>query len=217
MSPGSTSATPETWAWRSDVAPDPELPGGFLARPADAVAPDLLGCRLVSTVEGERTVGVVVEAEAYVGSRDPACHAAERIGRTRRNRSMFGPPGLAYVYFIYGMHWCLNVVTAREGDPQAVLVRALEPLEGRGVMARRRGRETDLTSGPARLCQALGVDGELDGHSLDSPPLRLLPGWSVDEARIRRSPRVGVTAARDWPLRFFLHGNRHVSGGGAAT
>lgn len=184
---------------------------GLLSGGARAVAPDLLGWEVESTVGGLTTSGRIVEVEAYTGPHDPASHAAERIGRTRRNASMFGPPGIAYVYLIYGMHWCLNVVTGREDFPAAVLVRALEPVTGEAAMAARRGRPRDLCSGPARLCQALGVTGELDGHMLDRAPLRLVPRRPVPAGSIARSPRIGVTRARERELRFFLHGNPHVS------
>ena len=188
-----------------------EALAGLLAGGARTVAPDLLGWEVESTIGGVTTAGRIVEVEAYTGPHDPASHAAERIGRTRRNASMFGPAGIAYVYLIYGMHWCLNVVTAQEGFPAAVLVRALEPLAGEATMAARRGRTHDLCSGPARLCQALGVTGALDGHPLDRAPLRLIPREPVPAGRIARSPRIGVTRARERELRFFLPGNPHVS------
>ena len=183
----------------------------FFDRPADRVAPDLLGARLVSTVDGQRATGVIVEVEAYTGADDPASHAAARVGRTRRNASMFGPPGTAYVYLSYGLHWCLNVVTGPIGDPCAVLLRAVDPIEGLGVMAARRGRERDLTSGPGRVGQAFGITDALDTHDLSSPPLRLLPGWSIPSVSIDVSPRVGVSRAQDWPLRFSVRGNASVS------
>jgi DNA-3-methyladenine glycosylase len=183
----------------------------FFDRPAESVAPDLLGARLVSTVDGRPTTGVIVEVEAYTGPDDPASHAAARIGRTRRNASMFGPPGTAYVYLSYGLHWCLNVVTGPIGDPCAVLLRAVDPIEGLGVMAARRGREQDLASGPGRLGQAFGVTDALDAHDLSSPPLRLLPGWLIPPGSIDVSSRVGVSRARDWPLRFSVRDNVSVS------
>jgi DNA-3-methyladenine glycosylase len=206
-SAGERSAAPPPGAWRFDV------PGGYFARPAEEVAPALLGTVVRSTVGGRVVEGRIVETEAYVGPEDPASHAARRIGRTARNRAMFGPPGTAYVYLIYGIHWCLNVVTSRVGDPQAVLVRALEPLSGRETMRARRGRRTDLANGPGRLCQALGISGELDGHDLAEPPLRLgLPPEARREA-VGVSGRIGIRDARDWPLRFFLRANPHVSRG----
>ena len=183
----------------------------FFDRPAERVAPDLLGARLVSTVEGLRAVGVIVEVEAYTGPDDPASHAAARIGRTRRNASMYGPSGTAYVYLSYGVHWCLNVVTGAVGDPCAVLLRAVDPIEGLSVMSVRRGRERDLASGPGRLGQAFGITDALDAHDLSSPPLRLLPGWPTPAGSIDVSPRIGVSRARDWPLRFSVRGNASVS------
>jgi DNA-3-methyladenine glycosylase len=177
----------------------------------DAVARELLGARLVSTIGGVTTAGVIVETEAYHGLDDPASHAATRVGRTERNAAMFGPGGRAYVYRIYGMHWCVNVVTGREDEPQAVLLRALDPLVGLDAMAERRGREGALASGPGRLCQALGITGDLYGHDLTRPPLTLRPGWKVPDAEIAVSGRIGVRAAADWPLRFFVRGNSSVS------
>ena len=183
----------------------------FFDRPAESVAPDLLGARLVSTVDGRRATGIIVEVEAYIGLGDPASHAAARIGRTRRNASMFGSPGTAYVYLSYGLHWCLNVVTGAIGDPCAVLLRAVDPIEGLGVMAARRGRERDLASGPGRLGQAFGVTDALNMHDLSSPPLRLLPGWPTPPDSIDVSPRVGLSRAQDWPLRFSVRENASVS------
>ncbi len=183
----------------------------FFDRPAESVAPDLLGARLVSTVDGRRATGIIVEVEAYIGPGDPASHAAARIGRTRRNASMFGSPGTAYVYLSYGLHWCLNVVTGAIGDPCAVLLRAVDPIEGLGVMAARRGRERDLASGPGRLGQAFGITDALNMHDLSSPPLRLLPGWPTPPESIDVSPRVGLSRAQDWPLRFSVRENASVS------
>jgi DNA-3-methyladenine glycosylase len=180
------------------------------------VARALLGARLVSTVDGVSVAGVIVETEAYLGSDDPASHAATRIGLTPRNRAMFGPPGRAYVYRSYGVHWCMNVVTGAEGDAQAVLLRGLDPLEGLEAMAHRRRGRLPLASGPGRLCEALGITGELYGHDLSEPPLQLLGGWSVPEHRVSVSGRIGVSAARDWPLRFYVRNNPGVSGRGFA-
>ena len=183
----------------------------FYDRPAGSVAPDLLGARLVSTVGRRLAIGVIVEVEAYTGPDDPASHAAARIGRTRRNASMFGPPGTAYVYLSYGVHWCLNVVTGAIGDPCAVLIRAVDPTEGLGVMAARRGRKQDLASGPGRVGQAFGITDALDMHDFSSPPLRLLPGWPAPPGSIDTTPRVGISRAQDWPLRFSVRGNDSVS------
>lgn len=130
---------------------------------------------------------------------------------------MFGPPGTAYIYLIYGLHWCLNVVTGPSGHPAAVLIRALEPLEGTDVMVERRGRERDLCSGPGRLSQAMGLDGTLDGHELSRPPLELIYDDPVEEDRIRITGRVGVNKAADWPLRFLVADSESVSDGRGAV
>lgn len=182
----------------------------FFARPVLEVARDLLGARLESTVGGERAVVVIVETEAYQGPGDPASHAATRQGVTRRNRAMFGPPGRAYIYRSYGVHWCFNVVTGGEGSGEAVLVRGAEVLEGVDVVRRRRGR-SPLAAGPGRLCEALAVTDALYGHPLDQPPVRMLGGWSVPEALVARSGRVGVREAADWPFRFYVRGSAGVS------
>lgn len=183
----------------------------FLDRPVAEVARSLLGARLTSEVGGETVSGVIVETEAYEGLDDPASHAATRVGRTRRNRAMFGPSGHAYVYRIYGMHWCVNVVTGREGEPQAVLLRGLEPLTGEAVMSARRGGARPLAAGPGRLCQALSITGDLYGHDLRRPPLLLEPGWAVPEALVGVSGRIGVRAAAERPLRFYVRGSSGVS------
>ena len=183
----------------------------FFARPVEVVARELLGARLVSTVGRVLTAGVIVETEAYCGREDPASHAATRVGRTARNAAMFGPSGRAYVYRSYGMHWCVNVVTGWEGDPQAVLLRALDPLAGEEEMVRRRGRVEALASGPGRLCRALGITGVLYGHDLRQPPLEVRVGWTVPDSQVVVSGRIGVRAAADRPLRFFVHGSPGVS------
>ena len=171
----------------------------------------LLGARLVSTVSGERAVAVIVETEAYAGPDDPASHAATLRGRTHRNRAMFGPPGRAYVYRSYGMHWCMNVVTGAEGVAQAVLLRGIEPVEGEDLMERRRGGMRPLGAGPGRLCAALGISHALYGHDLRTPPLVLEAGWSVPDELVGVSRRVGVSAAADWPHRFYVRGAGGVS------
>ncbi len=176
----------------------------------------MLGWRLVSEAGGGRTSGRVIETEAYLGPDDPASHAATRAGRTRRNASMFEGGGTAYLYFTYGMHWCFNVAAGAPGEPGAVLVRALEPLEGREVMVDRRGRSRDLVSGPARLCQAMGLDGTHDGHRLDGPPLWMEAGDAPDEGQVGVSGRVGIRRAERWPLRYFIEGHPDLSDGKAA-
>jgi DNA-3-methyladenine glycosylase len=124
---------------------------------------------------------------------------------------MYGPSGRAYVYRIYGMHWCVNVVTGSVGDPQAVLIRGLEPLEGLESMAARRAGRPLLAAGPGRLCQALGITGDLDGHDLRQPPLELETGWAVKDCLVGVTGRVGVTAAADRPYRFYVRGSSGVS------
>lgn len=187
------------------------LPPEFYQRSAEEVARDLLGAVVVSRLDGVLTAGRVVETEAYLGLSDPASHAAERIGRTSRNASMFGAPGIAYVYFIYGMHWCMNAVTGAVDVPTAVLLRALEPVEGLDAMRARRSvrtgtppRDRDLMRGPARLTEALGVTGAQDGHPLQRAPLVIAEGHGVAADRVVAGPRVGITRAADWPLRFYV-------------
>jgi DNA-3-methyladenine glycosylase len=193
------------------------LSRAFFARAAEEVAPDLLGCLLISTVDGKRAVGRIVETEAYIGPHDPASHAWEQIGRTRRNATMFGRPGHAYIYRSYGLHWCLNIVTNETGYPAAVLIRAIEPVAGVAVMRARRwgaagaGPDTNLGSGPGKLASALGITGELDGHPLHRPPLVVASGERVDTADIVTGPRIGISRAADWPLRFSVRASRHVS------
>lgn len=188
------------------------LPAAFYERPAREVARDLIGTVIRSTVGGEAVAARIVETEAYVGPHDDASHAAERIGRTARNEAMFGPPGTAYVYLSYGIHWCLNAVTDREGFPAAVLIRALEPLENLPAMRSRRGTgDRDLARGPGRLTQALGITGALDGHPLHLPPLTFIEGAGVGATAIDAGPRIGITRAPDWPLRFTLRGSRWLS------
>ncbi len=198
--------------WHEGVPPVHVPLVQLLAGSADQVARRLLGARLISDFDGERTVGVIVETEAYLGTEDPASHAAARIGRTRRNTSMFGPAGHVYVYLIYGMHWCMNVVTGGAGDPSAVLLRALDPIEGGEIMSRRRHGRSVIASGPGRLGQAMRIDGSCDGTDLSGPPLTVAGGWPVVDASVGVSPRIGVTRADDWPLRFYVRGNTHVSG-----
>ncbi len=174
-----------------------------------------MGHILVSDVGGRRTAGRIVEVEAYVGPHDPACHAWKER-RTPRNEALYGPPGTAYVYFTYGMHWCLNAVTESIGFPAAVLIRALEPLEGIPIMRRRRGRgggdvgDRALCAGPARLCEALGVTGRLNGAPLQRGLLRVVRGPRRGLA-VAVTPRIGITQAVDWPLRFVLAGSPWTS------
>ena len=183
----------------------------FYARPTDEVARGLLGRILVSEVGGRRqqTAGRIVEVEAYVGPHDPACHAYGHR-RTARTEPLYGPPGTAYVYFTYGMHWCLNAVTETQGFPAAVLIRALEPIAGLETMRQRRGKEP-LCAGPARLCEALGVTGDLNGASLQRGVLRIVDGTRPRKRDIVAGPRIGITQAANWPLRFYLKDSPWVS------
>ena len=172
---------------------------------------------IVSTVDGIRTAGRIVETEAYIGPHDEASHAAERIGRTQRNDAMYGNPGIAYIYRIYGIHWCLNVVTDRVDYPAAVLIRALEPVQGIEHMRARRAAgqkhlpDTALASGPGKLAVALGITGQLNAHALDRPPLYVTHGQRVADDAVATGPRIGITRAADWPLRFWEKNSPWVS------
>lgn len=176
----------------------------FYARSALNVARDLLG--MILTREGPegdvRVAGRIVETEAYTGADDPASHAAARIGRTKRNDPLFGPPGTAYIHLNYGVHWCLNAVTGSEGEASGVLIRAMEPLEGLDTMRRRREGRDALTNGPGRLTQALAIGPELQRHPLDRPPLLVSTGEPVPDAHVGRSPRIGISRAADRLYRF---------------
>ena len=192
------------------------LDRAFYSRPATEVARGLIGLVLVRHSEDGVVAGRIVETEAYVGPDDRASHASR--GRTARNAVMFGPPGHAYVYFVYGMHWCLNLVTGADGFPAAVLLRAVEPVDGIEIMRSRRPKarkDVQLTSGPARLCQAFAVDGAFDGLDVCAADASLFV-----EDRGRRvgtlvaAPRVGVDYAGEWaakPFRFYEDESPHVS------
>lgn len=189
------------------------LPRSFFARPAAEVAPDLLGALLVRDAPRGRLVARIVEAEAYEEG-DPASHSFR--GRTARNDVMFGPPGRLYVYFTYGMHFCMNVVTGRAGEGSAVLLRAGEPLEGLRAMARRRGTSEPrlLCSGPARLCEAFGVGRRQNGLDLvRGGDVYLLTGVPVPSSRIDVTSRVGIRSGADHLWRFLVTGDPFVSRG----
>jgi DNA-3-methyladenine glycosylase len=176
----------------------------FFARSVHEVAPDLIGVSLLVGGVG----GPIVEVEAY-DHEDPAAHGYG--GRTERNASMFGPPGHAYVYRSYGIHWCLNFVCSSTGSAEAVLIRALEPTEGLEEMRDRRGADDAklLCAGPGRLCQALGITREHDGLALDRPPFELLARRREPDLLV--GPRVGITKAADAPWRYGLAGSRFLS------
>jgi DNA-3-methyladenine glycosylase len=180
------------------------LPRTFYNRPTLTVARQLLGARLVRLLDGRRLSGIITEAEAYVGEEDLACHA--RSGKTGRNAVMYGPPGHAYVYFTYGVHWMLNAVTEGEGFPAAVLIRAFHPMEGAEIVhARRSGGDT---AGPAKLTQALGIDRALNGVDLcdTAAGLWIEAGLSIPDDKVISGPRVGLfTVPEPWksvPWRF---------------
>ncbi|NNM05598.1 MAG: DNA-3-methyladenine glycosylase [Gemmatimonadetes bacterium] len=217
--PGSRSGSVTPWAWRSSFSGEDSsiLPPEFFLRETATVARELLGCRLRTAVGGQVSEGVIVETEGYVGPHDPASHAAARIGMTRRNSAMFGSPGQAYVYRSYGIHWCLNVVTEEVGFPAAVLLRALDPLSGVEVMERRRGGRMPLCSGPGRLGQAMGIQGDLNGHRFTDEPMTISAGWRVPETEVGVSGRIGIRHAAEWPLRFFVRRHPEVSGSGARS
>jgi DNA-3-methyladenine glycosylase len=184
------------------MAPGNPLPHSFYERPARVVARALLGKLLV---HGARA-GRIVETEAYVGAHDLACHASR--GRTARTEILWGPPGRAYVYFIYGMHWCFNAVTGPEGRPSAVLVRGLEPVAGLDGTVR--------LDGPGRLCRALNITGAENGADLVSSGLRVLDAPAIPGRAVERGPRIGVDYAEQWadrPLRFWVRDSPGVSGG----
>ncbi|MBC8096944.1 MAG: DNA-3-methyladenine glycosylase [Akkermansiaceae bacterium] len=191
---------------RDGELPERKLPREFYNRDTIVVAQELLGTLLVHVADGVERVGRIVEVEAYLGPHDLAAHSSK--GLTERTRPMFGPPGHAYVYFIYGMYFCMNVVTEPEGQATAVLLRALEPvknLEGR-------------TRGPGLLCKAMGVDKRLNAHDLLSDDFYLAAPARPEKFTIVKSPRIGVAYAKHWAgrkLRFHIKGNPFVSRQGA--
>lgn len=204
---------PSAPARRSSFRP---LPASFYDRETELVARDLLGAILECTVRGVRCRGRIVETEAYVGEHDPACHAS--VGRTARTEGLFGPPGSAYVYLIYGMYWCANAVTRAEGLASAVLLRAVEPIEGIEAMRRRRPaarNDHELTNGPGKLCEAFGLSGPSHhGSSFAHGPMRILAGERVPDREVAITRRIGINPANkalDWPLRWIVRGSPWVS------
>ena len=192
----------------------PKLPHAFYARPTLEVARDLIGKTHNRQTQDGVTAGIIVETEAYVAAIDPAAHGYR--GKTPRNAVMFGLPGRAYVYFTYGMHYCLNIVTEGDGVAAAVLLRALEPTVGLPLMRARRGEriaDRDLARGPGRLCAAMALTIADNGLDLQGDALWLTetPGFPPD-APVVATPRIGITQAADWPWRFVLAGSRWVSG-----
>jgi len=202
------------------------LPREFYMGPTIAVAQRLLGKLLIHEAPEGRVSGYIVETEAYLEG-DPASHAVLREEKrwvtkmTARNRQMFGPPGHAYVYFIYGNHYCLNVVTREEGVAEAVLIRALEPAEGIALMRQRRETnvaapasakaDRSLANGPGKLAQAFGINGSHNGADLTSCSLRIECGREISSDRIEARPRVGIKSASDKPWRFIVSGSPWIS------
>ena len=172
------------------------LPAAFYARPTLEVIPELIGKVLVHDRRGRRTAGLIIEAEAYIGESDPACHAAP--GPTKRNAPLYGPPGRAYVYLNYGIHYLVNAVTEPEGCPAAILIRALDPVDGVELMRRRRGRVPDLSlcSGPGNLTVALGIDLRQNRGDLIAGPLRI-EDHGVRPPALHWSPRIGIRVGTD--------------------
>ena len=203
------------------MSPAPKLlPRSFYRRDAVEVARDLLGQRLVSGAGDRRASGIIVETEAYLGVVDKAAHTYDHR-RTPRNETMWGDAGHLYVYFVYGMHHCANVVAGRRDEPVAVLLRALEPEDGVELMFERRRaarRPTDLCSGPAKLCQALAITREQDGTDLlagETVTIERARDRRLASVRIMTGPRIGIDYAEEWrdePLRFWIRDNPHVSG-----
>lgn len=184
------------------------LPRSFYNRPTVEVAKDLLG----KVLRHGETSGIIVETEAYLGADDLAAHSAR--GLTDRTRVIFGPPGHAYVYLIYGMYECLNIIAEPEGVPGCVLLRAVEPLEGIDIMRQRRPtarKLEDLASGPGKLTLALGISRKLNGADLTRVPLFVHDATHQSPMKIVATPRVGITKCTDWHLRFHIAGNRFVS------
>jgi DNA-3-methyladenine glycosylase len=182
----------------------------FMYGPASEVAPRLLGSILERTIDGQVLRTRIVETEAY-DQTDAASHSYK--GKTPRTEIMFGPPGFLYVYFTYGMHYCCNVVTGPSGDGAAVLLRAAQPLSGIETMSSKRHgyQGVVLTNGPAKLCQALAIDKQLNGHNLRVPPLRLVIQDKIPTSRIVQTVRVGIKHATDVPWRFYVRDNTYVS------
>lgn len=180
------------------------LAARFYERDTEQVARDLLGAILRYTSPDGVASGRIVETEAYLGEHDLACHAA--AGLTARTKWLYGSPGTAYVYFIYGVHWCFNAVTRSVGLPSAVLIRAVEPVEGMELMRTRRGaeRDRDLANGPGKLCAALGITGEVNGMPLRESAIEILRGVPVPDANVAITPRIGITKCADWPLRWLV-------------
>lgn len=187
------------------------IPKEFYLQKTIVVAKKLLGCYLVRNYKDNILVSKIVETEAYLGLKDPACHSYK--GKTERCSVMFEEGGHFYVYFIYGFYYCLNVVTEKKGIPEAVLIRALEPIEGIEIMKKLRKGKKNLTSGPGVLCEAFKIDKNFNGHPVWKKPLQIFKPLNQD-FKIVQKARIGVEyagKAKDWKLRFFIKDNPFVS------
>lgn len=189
------------------------LSSSFYRKPTLKLAKDLLGKWLVHESHEGTTAGRIVETEAYLHD-DPACHAFS--GPTPRTQVMFGPPGVSYVYFIYGMYWCFNVVSGPKNRGEAVLIRALEPIEGIDLMRQRRKRghalkDRDLCNGPGKLCEAMGIVSKLNGANLTVSQLYIAEPPKRSSHEVHTTTRIGITKAAHHPYRFYLRGNPFVS------
>jgi DNA-3-methyladenine glycosylase len=198
----------------SKISNQTPLPRSFYQQSTLSVASALLGKYLYRKWRNSYIVGKIVETEAYIGEDDPACHAAR--GKTRRNAIMYGPPGFTYIYFIYGMYFCLNVVTESEGFPAAVLIRAVEPIDGIEQMKKFRKIEDvqNLSNGPGKLCQAFHLDRKQNGMDLCGMELFITHGEEIAGTSVVRSKRVGIKVGVDHLWRFFIKNNSYVSKGG---
>lgn len=183
----------------------------FFARDTEVVAKELLGKWVIYTSSQGVTGGIIVETEAYLGLEDPACHSAR--GCTARTKVMFGPAGKIYVYLIYGMYYCLNVTTAEPEKPEAVLIRAIEPKLGLELMQKRRNRSKlkELCSGPGKMAQAMGIDKSLNGCSAIDGPIAFYKKQSDYPINIITTTRIGISQAANWPLRYYIKGNKYIS------
>lgn len=191
------------------------LADNFFSLPTIKLAKKLLGIYLVHSTSEGKTVGRIVETEAYLFRNDPACHSHR--GMTKRNKVMFGPSGFSYVYLIYGMYYCFNVVTGKEGEGEAVLIRALEPISGIGIMQKRRNSKqfNNLCSGPGKLTSAMGLTIKHNSLDLRTSCLQLLTDnkmMRVKSDNIIRTPRIGISTGKELLYRFYLKNNQHVSG-----
>ena len=199
-------------AIRKRIVKNHVLPKSFYKQDTISIARSLLGKNFTRIFQDRVLMGKIVETEAYHEIGDPSCHAHR--GKTVRNAVMFGQPGHLYVYFTYGMHYCMNVVTEAEGIAAAVLIRALEPFEGIDIMQKNRGvqiSQKNLCNGPAKLCQAFGITKEQNGQSLQSEDLYIADGDPVVDSAIVVSTRIGISKGKDLPWRFYIKNNPFVS------